>query len=484
MMNVTSGNISVGLTMEGYLSEEIEVFNPPGTIWEEDFYLVPITSIIEGYLITIYGEKIEGGYIGLNGSNLYDSTDRFGYFELDAPYGNQTIVLDAKYVNVPYTHDISYTMIHGFIDALKNKELFSKIALYELKTGSMNLGDGNVVITETIADEQDFQVGDEIYLLKRNGNDIAHWRFNISGIASWHAGDYYPGGPTPDLLMGIYDLEQLIFSLRDDNFDFFAGTELYIRVDRDKIIDPLSRDSTDFAMMRLTSRINAISAIHYDILAKNILEEPLEEYFAWYDSYRLEMLAYSIPVIAIGLYLGMVGIDLLYGQKRRVFGILKSRGATDKQIFGSLLLEALILGIIAGGLGLILGVLVSRIFLSIIPGSRNVATDLDFFSLNISVVSILLAMIFAVFLMIFAVIKPAKRVSKASAIESIHHYTDMSLEKDYRPGLDIFLVIFAIIAYLVVAEVNISELDPAKYGVVVVVLLVILLIVSIVVYHT
>ncbi|UCE37807.1 MAG: FtsX-like permease family protein, partial [Thermoplasmata archaeon] len=227
------------------------------------------------------------------------------------------------------------------------------------------------------------------------------------------------------------------------------------------------------------TRINSITAIGYDIIMQSVLEEGLESYFDWFESYRMEMLAYSLPVVAVGFYLGIVGIDLSVGQKRRVYGILKSRGANEKQIYMSLLLEAVILGVIAGICGLVLGVFISRIFLTTIPGSRNITPDLDFFQLNISTTSILMAMIFAVILMLFASIKPAKRVSQMPVIESMHHRSEAAYERAYSPFWDIFFVSFAVFAYIMVAEVNFSELDPARFGVVITILLIFLYIISI-----
>jgi putative ABC transport system permease protein len=193
-------------------------------------------------------------------------------------------------------------------------------------------------------------------------------------------------------------------------------------------------------------------------------EEALIDYYSWLEGYRVEMLAYSVPVIAVGFYLGMVGIELTMGQKRRVLGILKSRGANDRQILTSLMVEALVLGIIAGIAGLILGVLVSRVFLTAIPGVKNIATAPDFFSLNISTFSVFSAMFFAVILMLLASIRPAKRLVKAPVVESMRRYSAAGEEKRYRPAIDIILICFAVFAYIVVAEINLKYVDPAEMG--------------------
>jgi putative ABC transport system permease protein len=260
------------------------------------------------------------------------------------------------------------------------------------------------------------------------------------------------------------DFENFFSSLSDLEYTRFKTTRFYIKIDRDRIIDPLSRDSTDFALLRLLTKINSVTFNHYNVHVEDLITRPLNRYYTWFEGYRLEMLAYSLPVIAVGFYLGMVGIELATTQKRRTLGIIKSRGASDKQVYTSLIVESSVLGVIAGSIGLVLGVLVSRIFLVIIPGAKNLSSNVDFLSVNITPWSVLWAILFAVFLMVMASIKPAKHISKSPIIESIHQHTDFGKEKEYKPGVDIFLVSFAVFAFIVVAEVSTRDLDPADLG--------------------
>jgi putative ABC transport system permease protein len=196
----------------------------------------------------------------------------------------------------------------------------------------------------------------------------------------------------------------------------------------------------------------------------NLIDHPLNRYYSWFEGYRIEMLAYSLPVIAVGFYLGMVGVELATSQKRRSLGIIKSRGASNKQVFTSLIMESAVLGIIAGAVGIVLGVVVSRFFLTIVPGARNLSSDLDFFRLNISATSILWGVLFAVLLLVMASIRPAKRISKTPIIESIHQHTEFGKKQEYKKGLDIFLVSFAIFAFIVVSEINLDDIDFSQMG--------------------
>ncbi|MEE9151084.1 MAG: FtsX-like permease family protein [Thermoplasmata archaeon] len=488
-MNIVPGNISVDVKKYGeYLTQETQIYNSLDQDRREDFYLKPRTSLLKGYVRTQQGEGLSDAYIELLETDIESDTYHTnGYYELRIGAGNYSIMFDAEPDDFPIKHKKYWTNIYGMIPSPENLQLLKDSFPYELRNGSMDLGDGKVVVSENIADEYHLEVGNEVNLVLRelvwdpvnftNAIKFNVITFNISGIV---VREYYPYMAWPDFLVSQSDFDIFHTLLDNEEFKYFVSTELFIKMDRDKIIDSVSRETTEFALLRLTNKINSLSYIKYDILVQRVIDEPLENYYNWLESYRVELLAYSLPVIAVGLYLGVVGIELATGQKRRALGILKSRGASEKQIFMSLLLEAVILGIIAGVVGLILGVFVSRIFLTIIPGSRSIATQLDFFRLNVSAMSVLMAMLFAVLLMLLASIKPAKRVSKAPVIESIHRYSEIGTEKEYKPTLDIFLVSFAVMAFIVISEINYRSLDPAEMGMIFTMLIFVIYLVSVI----
>lgn len=478
-MNISSGNSSISLDRFDYLSYESMIYNSSGDNRSEVFYLEPINSTIEGYVIAPSGERIVDALVKVNGIDFETETNSNGYYSLKIPAGDHTIIFDGESRDYPYKHETTYLDIYSYLDPASNIGILEKVAPFELKSGTMEIGDGKIVLTDYLAKQYGLNVGEQIALVIR-GDEVIILTYNISGIITWEDSGQGHSEPYPDFLLGPSDLNSLIVLMLEKDYRLQTYTELFIKMDRDKIIDPFSRESKDIAMNKLTTRINSIAVVNYDIIVQNVIEEPLESYYDWFERYRLEMLAYSLPVVAVGFYLAIVGLDLSLGQKRRVFGIIKSRGANEKQIFLSLLLEALVLGVIAGIAGLVLGVFVSRIFLNIIPSSRNLAGGTDFFSLNISFGSLFIAMLFAVSLMFFAAIRPAKRISKIPIIESMHHHSEKAHEKTYSPTTDIFLVSFAVLAYIMVAEVNFNDLDPARYGVAITILLIILYIVSVI----
>src|SRR2546426_900042 len=68
---------------------------------------------------------------------------------------------------------------------------------------------------------------------------------------------------------------------------------------------------------------------------------------------RIIYLALSTPVLLLGVYLGAIGVDLGHAERRRELAVLKTRGATPRQLVGLLLVEAALGGAIAAIVGLV-----------------------------------------------------------------------------------------------------------------------------------
>src|SRR5438309_11852334 len=75
-----------------------------------------------------------------------------------------------------------------------------------------------------------------------------------------------------------------------------------------------------------------------------------------------------MPIIFLGLYVGAIGVDLAHSERRRHLSILKARGANSRQILELLILESLITGSLAAGVGLIAGLGISRVRVGSVSG--------------------------------------------------------------------------------------------------------------------
>ena len=120
--------------------------------------------------------------------------------------------------------------------------------------------------------------------------------------------------------------------------------------------------------------------------------------------------------------------DISITEKIRQYGMLRSIGATKKQIKRNVFYEATILGLIGIPLGIILGCLATYILIII---SNYYLTDVvqTGFKLELvfSTYAILVAIILGIITIYFSALKSAKRASKVSEIDSIRNSANIKI---------------------------------------------------------
>jgi putative ABC transport system permease protein len=228
--------------------------------------------------------------------------------------------------------------------------------------------------------------------------------------------------------------------------DYGRGFTYLIWIDK-SIIDPTDTKITKKRLTRLERKLeSAVSQYDVTIEMNWELLSTIEHYNVAITLMRVFLIGFTLPLIVLGIYLGVVCVELGMSERRREIGILKSRGATNRHIFSMLLTQSVVLGIIAGILGIVFGVLVSK-FIMIYFGSTFFDMPINILETRISMTSVLIAIIFAVIFMVMATYRPAKRASNLSITESLQFYTSEEAKLRYKPTWDIIFLGLGIFAY-------------------------------------
>jgi putative ABC transport system permease protein len=77
-------------------------------------------------------------------------------------------------------------------------------------------------------------------------------------------------------------------------------------------------------------------------------------------AFRINLTALSLLALVVGIFLIYNAMTFSVIQRRWLFGTLRSIGYTREQIFGMVLGEAALVGVLGSGLGLILGILLGQ----------------------------------------------------------------------------------------------------------------------------
>ena len=142
--------------------------------------------------------------------------------------------------------------------------------------------------------------------------------------------------------------------------------------------------------------------------------------------------------IVVGIVIGIIvftsifciknSFDISITEKIKQYGMLRSIGATKRQIKRNVFYEATILGLIGIPLGLLLGFIASYILIIIsnyyLNGSFAEGLKLVF---SFSWLSVLVAIILGIVTIYFSAFKSAKRASKVSPIDSIRNSANIKI---------------------------------------------------------
>ena len=119
-------------------------------------------------------------------------------------------------------------------------------------------------------------------------------------------------------------------------------------------------------------------------------------------------------IASISLVVGGIGIMNIMlvsvGERTREIGIRLAVGAREKNILIQFLIESVLLSLVGGAIGTVIGILVSR-----------VASTLTGWPTQISVLSILVAIMFSAFVGIIFGIYPAKKAAALNPIEALRY---------------------------------------------------------------
>lgn len=397
----------------------------------------------------------------------------------------------------PESKDSIVKMLNAYYQAFfMGFQEFQADPIFQDLTGDFNITSDGVVLQDYQAKAIDAEVGDTIYLENVaywwNGtdefNETFYYNVTVSGIIDFQLSEQYGlfdiGMAFPYAFVHIDDRNTLIEELNltyyygdviilDDYgggygggyYDGYYGGNysFYVWTDRSELVLPGDLDKTkgNYAVMERTLRNSLLDMGLTDFSISESPIIPIMEGFNIFLMFaRLVILAILIPIIVLGIYLSLISVEVGMTRRKRELGILKTRGATNRQLFGLLFTESIILGIIAGIIGLFLGIFVSGIFLSLTLAPSQFAGNL--FGMYISNSSIAIVVIFSVAMIMIASYRPAKRITSQSGVEMLKHRAEGEVKVPYKPTLDIIFVGISVFTFALMFIVR-SEVFGSLY---------------------
>lgn len=198
---------------------------------------------------------------------------------------------------------------------------------------------------------------------------------------------------------------------------------------------------------RTIPKILDIKEFDFSLLEKGNLEKSKYDYeindgLFTFEVMPLESNAIKAQIIGVALIFIIIIYTSIYSirnsfsisqmERKKMYGILASVGATKKQIRKSVLFEGIILGLIGIPVGIILSIVLVYIAICLLNNSNFVIDMGSKFTFCISIPAIILAIILGFLTIYLSSLRAARNASKVSPIENIKSNQDIKATKNFR----------------------------------------------------
>ncbi len=373
-------------------------------------------------------------------AQLYDALTKENYqitFSADLAAKNYEQVVK-KLQNIPHVDAVDAMM--GSYPFCKEKNLTLGLFYFEnwekytkLVVGKFPSKAGDIDLSINTAKEYNITLGETLNVSYQDGNRIKTVTFHVTGFyskvehISWQMMDALTTIKTMEIIN-----DTNLYGGVKVNINYLLSSGDINEVDKKLAIVQME------VRLALAQYSNGFSVNYQLSYTPNLLTS-------------ITYLIFSLPLIVMGAYLSKVGIEIELNERRREFGILRIRGASNTYRFKFLIYEAIIYSLIGGITGYILGEFLAY-------AGNEMMFHLPFFTPDWNVWYGIGAVITAMFLFFIALYKPWKKMKNVPMLELISHYNQSFKKVDYSPMKDIIksAVMWAYIITGIVLTQNVS----------------------------
>ena len=235
----------------------------------------------------------------------------------------------------------------------------------------------------------------------------------------------------------------------------------FLRLERGSLVNPWDIEGSRRKVRLVYEEVNTLG-VKYKYLPLNYLDSLLSSIESYTSGMKTNTLMVALPVFFTAWYLGATVSEISLGLRRREMGLLLTRGLTHRQVMFTLLLEASLIGLVAGALGILLGAAVIPL---VLPG-----VTLGDSLRSLSLPTIASSLLFSGVLSLLAVYTPARRAMRMSVVDALRVYREEEEEVGswHEPLLALGLGTYKVVMMLL--GLSVEEFRPAVGNIVVFIL--------------
>jgi putative ABC transport system permease protein len=262
----------------------------------------------------------------------------------------------------------------------------------EIRDGRPPSAPDDVAIDASTAREADLHVGDRVRIVTQTGSDP----YTLTAIVGLRQADTI-GGAT----FAIFELStaQRLFD-REGRFDqiYVVGAE----------------GSSAASVARAVSAIlpKGVEAI----TATDAADEQADQVRQGLSFLRIVLLVFAFVALFVGAFVIFNTFNIVVTQRTRELALLRALGASRRQVFGSVLLESVVVGLIGSALGLLAGIGLAFGLKSLLA---VIGLELPPTGMKVGISTIAISLVVGTAVTVVASTFPARRASRVAPIQAL-----------------------------------------------------------------
>lgn len=267
-----------------------------------------------------------------------------------------------------------------------------ELATVEIQDGRAPNGLDEVAMDTVTAQDHGFVVGDDVDVLLQGPTQT----FTLVGTFDRASGNGFAGAT-----MAAFDLEtaQQVFAkgAKVDQIEIAAVGGVSSAVLRDRLRMALDKD---------------IKVVTADDEAGETKSQ-IRQGFGFFTTV---LLVFAGIAVFVGAFIIFNTFSIIVAQRMREFGLLRALGATHRQVMVSVLIEAALVGVIASGAGIFLG-LGAAVGLQALMDAAGI--DLPKASLELAPRTVVVSLVIGIGITLLAALLPARRAGRISPVAAM-----------------------------------------------------------------
>lgn len=264
---------------------------------------------------------------------------------------------------------------------------------FTIVEGEPPQGNDQIVIDRGTAQLADFGPGDTVTVLTQTGPQ----QVEVSGVARFGSVDS-PGGAT----VAMFTLPKAQEVLIDDP----------TRIDSVSVVaeEGVSQDElVQRLQAALPSGVEAITGEQSTEESQDAIQEGL----SFFNTF---LLVFAIVALVVGSFIIYNTFSIIVAQRSREMALMRAIGASRRQVLGSVLVEALVVGLISAVLGMAVGVLFALGMRELLAA---VGVDIPASGLVIAARTFVVSLVVGVGITVFSAVVPGRRASRIPPIAAL-----------------------------------------------------------------